>query len=232
MSKINILVVEDEKDILVLLKMYLTQEGYNISTAMSGQEAIDKINSHKPDLIMLDLMLPDFDGKDLCRLLKQNVKTQSIPIIILTAKNEDEDIITGLTIGADDYITKPFNFGVLIARIRTVLRRNCDMFNNTSVIQIQDLEINPDTFQVKVGENIIDLTNMEFQTLYLLTSNPGRVFSRNQILDAVKKDSITNLDRSIDALILRLRKKLSTDKNYIETVWGIGYRFREEKELN
>ena len=227
MHKVKILIIEDEKDILDLVKIHLVKEGFKISFAMSGQQAIDNINADKPDLVILDLMLPDMDGIDLCRLIKHNLKTQNIPIIMLTAKNKDSDIIAGLTIGADDYITKPFNLDILTARIKTVLRRKHDILGNMSIIKIHDLEINPDTHQVISNDEFNNLNNMELQALYLLAGNPDRVFTRNQILDAVKGDNIYNLDRSIDALIVRLRKKLSPDKNYIETVWGIGYRFKE-----
>lgn len=228
MSKGNILIIEDEKGIFELVDFNLIKEGYSTISAMSGTETLKVLQNKLPDLILLDLMLPDTDGLDLCRIIKGNPKTKHIPIIIVTAKNEEIDIVTGLTLGADDYITKPFSLKVLIARIKTALRKKKESpIEKNSVIKIQDIEINPDYHEVTVNNTPIDLTHMEFKILHLLASHPGRVFTRNQIIEEIRGDDHIIIDRTIDVMMVSIRKKLGNYDHNIETVWGVGYRFKD-----
>lgn len=228
MDKSSILIVEDEKGIQELICNTLEREGFSTNSAYSSSEALQVIITNNPDLIILDVMLPDMDGLSLCKIFKNNSKTENIPVIMLTAKNDDADIIAGFSLGADDYITKPFNLDILLHRIKAVLRRNKEIhISKDNTLQVQDLIVYPDRNQVQVNGDFVDLTHKEFQVLYLLVSNPGRVFTRDQISDFTNKVDSYTLERSVDALILRLRRKLSHEKDYIETVWGVGYRIKE-----
>jgi two-component system phosphate regulon response regulator PhoB len=195
---------------------------------LSGEEALRKARSEAFDLIVLDLMLPGIDGLEVTKKLKANDKTRHIPIVMLSAKGEEADIVTGLELGADDYITKPFSPRVLIARVRTALRRQIvTAENETAVIQIHELEIHPGRRTVLTEGNPVDLTYTEFQLLYILARRPGWVFTRGQIVDAVRGDDYPVTERSVDVQIVGLRKKLGTYGKYIETVRGVGYRLRE-----
>jgi two-component system phosphate regulon response regulator PhoB len=228
MAKEKILVVDDEEDILELVRYNLTREGYQVTGTLSGEAALKKARTEAFDLIVLDLMLPGIDGLEVAKKLKANEKTQAIPIVMLTAKGEEADIVTGLELGADDYITKPFSPRVLIARVRTALRRQTRKpDDDTSVIQIHDLEIHPGRRTVLAEGQPIELTYTEFQVLYILARRPGWVFTRGQIVDAVRGDDYPVTDRSVDVQIVGLRKKLGAHGKYIETVRGVGYRFRE-----
>ncbi len=228
MPKENILVVDDEEDILELVRFNLEKEGYQVTGAQTGEEALRKARSDSFDLIVLDLMLPGIDGLEVARKLKSSEKTQHIPIVMLTAKGEEADIVTGLELGADDYITKPFSPRVLIARVRTALRRKVRKAeDDTAVVQIHELEIHPGRRSVAAKGTLIDLTYTEFQVLYILARRPGWVFTRSQIVDAVRGDDYPVTDRSVDVQIVGLRKKLGLYGDYIETVRGVGYRFRE-----
>jgi two-component system phosphate regulon response regulator PhoB len=228
MPKDRILVVDDEEDILELIRYNLTREGYHITGALTGEEALEKARSETFDLIVLDLMLPGIDGLEVTKKLKANDKTQNTPIVMLTAKGEEADIVTGLELGADDYITKPFSPRVLIARVRTVLRRKAvQPGDDNAVVQIHELEIHPGRRSVLAEGNPVDLTYTEFQVLYILARRPGWVFTRGQIVDAVRGDDYPVTDRSVDVQIVGLRKKLGSFGKYIETVRGVGYRFRE-----
>jgi two-component system phosphate regulon response regulator PhoB len=229
MAKERILVVDDEEDILELVRYNLAREGYHVAGTLSGEEALRKARTEAFDLIVLDLMLPGIDGLEVTKKLKANEKTQHIPIVMLTAKGEEADIITGLELGADDYITKPFSPRILIARVRTALRRRISRSDDdTTVIQIHDLEIHPGRRSVLADGQPIDLTYTEFQVLYILARRPGWVFTRGQIVDAVRGDDYPVTDRSVDVQIVGLRKKLGIYGKYIETVRGVGYRFRED----
>ena len=228
MTKERILVVDDEEDILELVRYNLTKEGYQVTGTLSGEEALKKARAEAFDLIVLDLMLPGIDGLDVAKRLKTDEKTRNIPIVMLSAKGEEADIVTGLELGADDYITKPFSPRVMIARVRTALRRQTRMpDDDTSVVHIHDLEIHPGRRSVLAGGNPVDLTYTEFQVLYILARRPGWVFTRSQIVDAVRGDDYPVTDRSVDVQIVGLRKKLGSLGKYIETVRGVGYRFRE-----
>jgi two-component system phosphate regulon response regulator PhoB len=227
MAKERILVVEDDDDILQLLKYNLAKEGYKATGVVSGEEALKAVRLSVPDLILLDLMLPGVDGLEVCRLLKRDDRTGNIPIIMLTAKGEETDIVTGLELGADDYITKPFSPRVVLARVRTVLRRrHTEPLAEEAPIRINDMVIHPGHHEVLVADQSLDLTVTEFRLLYMLASRPGWVFTRTQIVKRVHGDDYPASDRSVDVQVVSLRKKLGPCGKYLETVRGIGYRFR------
>jgi DNA-binding response OmpR family regulator len=224
----RILVVEDEQDILELVRYNLARENYQVFCATSGEEGLEIIASESLDVIILDLMLPGMDGLEVTRRLKNNPKTQNVFIVMLTAKGSEADIVTGLELGADDYITKPFSPRVLLARIKAVIRRSRDEKpEGHKVIQFHNLTIHPGRREVRVGENLVTLTYTEFQVLCYLVRRPGWVFTRTQIVDAVRGDDYPVTDRSVDVQIVGLRKKLGSAGRYIETVRGVGYRFKE-----
>jgi two-component system phosphate regulon response regulator PhoB len=228
MAKERILVVDDEEDILELVRYNLTREGYQVSGAASGEAALKKAQSENFDLIVLDLMLPGIDGLEVAKQLKNRAATKSVPIIMLTAKGEEADIVTGLEIGADDYVTKPFSPRVLVARVRTVLRRKTQAPEmEGQIITVHNLQIHPGRRSVSIDDDPVDLTYTEFQVLYVLARRPGWVFTRSQIVDAVRGSDYPVTDRSVDVQIVGLRKKLGDFGSYIETVRGVGYRFKE-----
>ena len=227
MKKKHIIFVEDESDIQELVQFNLTREGFQVTGYTSGEEGLSAIKKVKPDLILLDLMLPGIDGLEICRQLKRDSKTENIPVIMITAKTEESDIVTGLELGADDYLTKPFSPKVLIARIRSVLRRQkAAKITSQSIINIENLSINPGKYEVLVDNKPLSLTLTEFQILHILSRRPGWVYTRNQLIDAVHGEDAIITDRSIDVQIVGLRKKLGKAGQYIETVRGIGYRFK------
>jgi two-component system alkaline phosphatase synthesis response regulator PhoP len=232
MPKERILVVEDEEDILELVRYNLVKEGYQVTGALTGEDALKKARAEVFDLIVLDLMLPGIDGLDVAKKLKSDPKTGHFPILMLTAKGEEADIVTGLELGADDYVTKPFSPRVLIARVRAILRRKTGKPDeeNASMLRIHDLEIDLGRRSVLVSGQAVDLTYTEFQVLYILARRPGWVFTRSQIVDAVRGDDYPVTDRSVDVQIVGLRKKLGPSNRYIETVRGVGYRFKENHE--
>ncbi|HEX3019220.1 MAG TPA: response regulator transcription factor [Chitinispirillaceae bacterium] len=228
MSSERILVIEDDEDIQTLITHNLTREGFKVTVAGNGIEGINKIRQETFDCIVLDLMLPGIDGLEICRQLKKDPNTQHIPITMVTAKGEESDIVTGLELGADDYIIKPFSPRVLVARIRSILRRNNQRtIDSESIITTNDIEIHPGRHEVLCKGKKVDLTYMEFQVLQLLASHPGWVFTRNKIIDNVRNDNYPVTDRSVDVVIVGLRKKLGDNGSLIETVRGVGYRFSE-----
>ncbi|HPD46012.1 MAG TPA: response regulator [Anaerohalosphaeraceae bacterium] len=222
----KILVVEDEEDVLELVRYNLGKNGYKVETAMSGEEALQKAMRINPDLILLDLMLPTVDGLEVCRKVKNDPRTQHVPVVMLTAKGEEADIVTGLEMGADDYVTKPFSPRVLMARVKAVLRRPAER-KETDVLVLGDLEIDPGRHRVAVKGESVDLTSTEFKLLHYLAQRAGWVFTRYQIVDAVHGSDYPVTDRSVDVQIVGLRKKLGSAGDYIETVRGVGYRFKE-----
>ncbi|AHC14333.1 response regulator [Salinispira pacifica] len=233
MAKESILCVEDEPDILELIRYNLEREGYTVFTADTGEKGLSMAASHHPALILLDLMLPGLDGLEVCRRLKKDHMLSHIPVIMLTAKTEDSDIITGLEVGADDYLSKPFSPKVLIARIRSVLRRvrgEVETLSQEDRIKIHDILIDVSRHEVFMGAEAIDLSATEFAILEFLARSPGWVFSRNKIIDAVKGKDYPVTERSVDVQILGLRKKLGTHGDYIETVRGVGYRMKPQEE--
>ena len=228
MAKHRILIVDDEADILELLQFNLEKEGYQVLTAATGESAVRTAQAKLPELVILDLMLPGIDGMEVCRILKRDARTANIPIIMLTAKTEDIDIVAGLELGAVDYVTKPFSPKVLVARIRAVFRRDSIPEGlDESVVQVHDLTINATRRIVMVGDDRIDLTASEFDILYFLASHPGWVYSRDRIISAIKGDDYPVTERSIDVQIVGLRRKLGNAGDLIETVRGVGYRFKE-----
>ena len=228
MPKEKILVVDDEEDILELVRYNLEREGFQVTCAESGEKAMERTRQEAPELIVLDLMLPGIDGLEVARRLKQDQKTAALPIVMLTAKGEEADIVTGLELGADDYITKPFSPRVLIARIKAVLRRQSQQAEDPDrILNIGNLLIDPRRRSVSADDQHIDLTYSEFQILLFLAARPGWVFTRSQIVDAVRGENYPVTDRSVDVQIAGLRKKLGQYSAYIETVRGVGYRFKE-----
>jgi two-component system phosphate regulon response regulator PhoB len=228
MAKERILVVDDEEDILELVRFHLAREGYQLTLAATGEEALKRAKLETFDLVVLDLMLPGLDGLEVAKALKADARTKSLPIVMLTAKGEDADVVSGLEIGADDYVTKPFSPRVLTARVKAVLRRRSKAASDdTKVITIHDLEIHPGRRAVLAGGKALELTYTEFQLLTVLARRPGWVFTRSQIVDAVRGSDYPVTDRSVDVQVVGLRKKLGAYGHYIETVRGVGYRFKE-----
>lgn len=231
MAKNKILVVDDEKDILDLVEYNLKQEGYKVTCVLTGEEALDSIREKKPDLILLDLMLPGVDGFEVCRQLKRDEQTRDIPVVMLTAKGEDIDVVTGLELGADDYIVKPFSPRILIARIRAVLRKKQasipDASDQEDILTRHDIRIDPRRHHVTVKGTSVELTYSEFKLLKLLAERPGWVYSRYQIVDALRGEDYPVTERSVDVQIVGLRKKLGAAGKFIQTVRGVGYRMKE-----
>lgn len=228
-AKKHILVVEDEEDVLELLRFNLTREGFSVATATRGEEGLKAVAQKRPDLILLDLMLPELSGLEVCRQLKKDPKTAGIPVIMVTAKDAEADIVVGLEVGADDYVTKPFSVKVLISRIRVVLRRQqLQSYDPKAELHIRDLEISPGRFLVLArGKPIEGLTLTDFRLLHFLASRPGWVLNRQQILDAVRGEDVAVTERAVDVQMVSLRKKLGPRADYIEAVRGVGYRFKD-----
>lgn len=229
MEKIRILVVEDETPIQELLQFNLERKKYRVKVVDSGEEALSAAGPYRPDLILLDIMLPGADGLEVCKKLKADPATAPIPIIMLTALSEEADIVTGLELGADDYITKPFSPRILLARVKAALRRIPEAQHSDASIRIHGISIDTHRHKVEVDDQEVTLTFTEFRVLHLIASQPGRVFTRYQIVDAVHGDDYPVTDRSVDVQIVGLRKKLGRAGGCIETVRGIGYRFKEEE---
>ncbi len=230
MPKESILVVEDESSILELVTFNLKKDGYAVEGVETGEEALEAAATEDLDLIILDLMLPGVDGLSVCKKLKADPETAGIPIVMLTAKSEEADIVTGLELGADDYITKPFSPRVLLARVRAVLRRSeKEVPDNDSVIKVHDLTIHPGRHEVLLNDEPVDLTNTEFQLIHMLARRPGWVFTRDQIIDNIRGRDYPVTDRSVDVQIAGLRKKLGEASDCIETVRGVGYKMKEER---
>lgn len=231
MAKEKILIVEDEEDIQELIRYNLEKEGFqNLKVVDSGEGAIEALKTFTPDMILLDLMLPGIDGLAVCRQLKSVADTAVIPIIMLTAKSEETDIIIGLEMGADDYIAKPFSNKVLVARIKSVLRRRKQSLtdDNAGILKRGGLLMNRGKREVTLNGLNITMTFSEFEILYMLAKRPGWVFTRNQIVNEVKGDDYPVTERAIDVQIVGLRKKLKGAEDMIETVRGVGYRFKND----
>lgn len=222
----RILVVDDERDILELITYNLGREGYRVETVTSGEAALATTRTFRPDLIVLDLMLPGLDGVEVCRRLKQNDDTGHIPVLMLTAKSEDADVVTGLEIGADDYVTKPFSPRVLVARIRAALRRVSAVTAAPSIVEVHGISIDLARHEVRTAGATVELSPTEFAVLEFLARNPGWVYSRAQIIDGVKGPDYPVTERSVDVQILGLRKKLGNAGTVVETVRGVGYRMK------
>jgi phosphate regulon transcriptional regulator PhoB len=230
----RILVVDDEKDIVELISYNLEKEGFAVAKAYDGEAAVKNVKTHKPDLMILDLMLPKMNGLDVCRVIRGNAETAGLPIIMLTAKGEEVDKIIGLEIGADDYMTKPFSVKELVARVRSILRRLQDKTNRADKEEFsyQGLKINYVSCHVSANGKAVTLSPTEMKLLFFLSRNPGRVYSRNQLLDHVWGDETFITDRAVDVHIRRLRSQIEKDlenPKYILTVRGFGYKFADMK---
>ena len=226
-AKEQVLVVDDEEDILELVRYNLDKEGYQVMCVRSGEEALQAVKSGAPDLIVLDLMLPGMDGLDVCRSLKRAPTTEHIPVVMLSAKGSEADVVTGLELGADDYIAKPFSPRVLTARLKSVLRRKREALpSDSEPITRDELYVNPGRREVLIKGRPVELTNTEFKLLHLLARQPGWVFTRDRIVDLVHGEDYPVTDRSVDVQVVGLRKKLGKFGKQIETVRGVGYRFR------
>jgi two-component system alkaline phosphatase synthesis response regulator PhoP len=224
----RILVVDDEDDLLELVRYNLTKEGYEVECTGSGEEALKLVRRQPPDLIVLDWMLPTVDGLEVCRRLKGDLKTRDVPIVMLTAKGEETDMIAGLERGADDYIAKPFSPKVLAARVRALLRRHEARRREEldTTVEVHELSIHPGRHEATLAGQPLELTYTEFALLQFLARRPGWAYTRTQIVDAVKGEDYPVTERSVDVQVAGLRKKLGAYGNYIETVRGVGYRFR------
>lgn len=222
-----VLVVDDEADVLELVKYNLEKNGYRVITAMTGEEAVKKAASALPNLVVLDLMLPGIDGLEVCKQLKSKPKTENIPVVMLTAKGEESDVVVGLEVGADDYITKPFSPKVLIARVRRILHRSTIQQRDDTPVSVCDMSIDPSRHEVLVKGKRVELTYTEFKILYTLAKRPGFVFTRYQIVDLVHGNNYLVTERAVDVQIVSLRRKLGSCGKYIETVRGVGYRFKD-----
>ena len=227
MEKTTILIVDDEEDIIELVQLNLAREGYQTLACTTGEKALQIAGSKRPDLVILDLMLPGIDGMEVCRRLKANPDTRQIPVLMLTAKGEEADIVAGLELGAGDYVTKPFSGKVLAARVRRLLRSQGEETDDRSTIRVQDLMIDPTRHEVLVGGNPVPLTLSEFSILHMLAMRPGVVFTRYQIVDRIRGSEYLVTDRAVDVQIVGLRRKLGSYGKLIETVRGVGYRLRD-----
>jgi two-component system phosphate regulon response regulator PhoB len=230
-KKMTVLIVEDEEDILALLQFNLIKTGYEVLCASCGEEGLALFEERRPDLVLLDLMLPGIDGLEICRRLKAKEESRDIPIIMLTARGEERDVVQGLEMGADDYVAKPFSVKVLLARVQAVLRRNGGdkaAEGQEDVLIFDELAIHSGRNQVLVCGHPVELTFTEFRVLEALASRPGWVFTRYQIVNAVRGEDYAVTDRAVDVQIAGLRKKLGPCGFYIETVRGVGYRFKEQ----
>ncbi|MBN2205554.1 MAG: response regulator [Thermoleophilia bacterium] len=233
MARETVLVVDDEEDILELVKYNLAKEGYTVVAVASGEDALAASRTKLPDAVVLDLMLPGLDGLEVCRRMKSDPTTRHIPIVMLTAKGTEADIVTGLELGASDYVTKPFSPRVLTARVKAVLRRDTESTDEGGVLRVRQLTIHPGRHEVLAGDVPVSLTATEFRILVFLSRRPGWVFTRQQIVDAAQGDDVYVADRfvtdrSVDVHIVSLRRKLGACGAYIETVRGVGYRLRDD----
>lgn len=228
MQKVKVLLIEDEEDIASLIKLQGELEGYKIYTENDGLNGYLAIEREKPDLIVLDIMLPGLSGLDVCRKVKNNPNLQNIPIIMISAKSEELDVVLGLELGADDYVAKPFSLKVLFSRMKAVLRRGKESETESKILTFSDFTMEVDRYLLRKKDKPIALTLSEFGILRRLLMNRGKVLTRNQLLDDVQNDDAFIIDRNIDVHIASLRKKLGPSFDGIETVRGVGYRFKDE----
>ncbi len=227
--KKSIFVIDDEKDIREILKINLESEGYQVITFSSADDAKKGFVSERPDLIILDVMMEGKDGFEFCRDIRSNDKLRSIPVIFLSAKSGEFDKVLGLELGGDDYLTKPFSIKELRSRIKAVLRRSSEVpdINKPVILKYKGVELNPDMYSLKVDNEEIKLTKTELNILSLFMENPGKIFSRDNIINSVRGHDVFVVDRTIDVHIMNLRKKLGDYKNIITTFSGVGYGFKE-----
>jgi two-component system alkaline phosphatase synthesis response regulator PhoP len=231
----RILVVDDDPHIVRLLQSYLAKEGLTVFTAHDGEMALHLIRREHPDLVVLDLMLPKRDGWELTRLMRADDQLTTIPILMVTARVEDGDKIMGLELGADDYVTKPFNPPEVVARVRAILRRAQGGARPSPIIQVRDLRLDREQHTVSVAERLLDVTPTEFALLRTLMENPNRAFTRGELIEKALGYEYEGMERTVDSHIKNLRKKIERDASnptYIETVFGVGYRLRAEKGIS
>lgn len=230
-QKKRILLIEDEEDIAALIKLQAEISGYKLHVEVDGINGYRAIEREKPDLVILDIMLPGENGLDVCRKMKSNPDTKNIPAIILSAKGEELDVVLGLELGADDYVPKPFSPKILFSRIKAVLRRGKEPEKSTKAAKYGEFTLEIDRYILRKNDKVIPLTLSEFGILRRLVTNRGKVLTRNQLLDDINNDDAFIVDRNIDVHIASLRKKLGPTFDWIETVRGVGYRFREDPAL-
>jgi two-component system phosphate regulon response regulator PhoB len=230
MAKKIVLVIDDEKDLIELVRYNLEREGFEVRGALDGETGLAKAMKELPDVVLVDLMLPGIDGLEVCRLLRAESRTAGIPLIMLTAKAAESDRVVGLELGADDYVTKPFSPRELTARVRALLRRTSTRGEPVATIRRGDLAIDSARREVTCGDTAVMLTATEFRLLYFLASHPGRVFSRDELIDGALGQGVEVLDRTVDVHVMALRKKLGKRGDWIETVRGFGYKFREGED--
>ncbi len=228
MAKPTILIIEDERSLLEILAYNLTNEGFEVLTAADGQDGLRRAKTSVPDLVVLDLMLPGLDGLQVCRQIRSDPKTQSIRILMLTAKSEEVDEIVGFNMGADDYVAKPFKIKPLISRIKALLRRPSAEQQSGETVAIEGIEIDRTNHTAKLDGVDLQLTPTEFKMLWTMMRRPGRPYSRNELLDNARGEDANALERTIDVHVRSLRQKLGDKGRFVETVRGIGYRFKAE----
>ncbi len=226
-QKKRILLIEDEEDIASLIKLQAELSGYKLHVEVDGINGFRAIEREKPDLVILDIMLPGQNGLDVCRKMKSHPELKNIPVVIISAKDEELDVVLGLELGADDYVPKPFSPRILFSRIKAVLRRGKEQDKSPKTLSFGDFFMEPERYSLKKGDKGIPVTLSEFGILRRLVANRGKVLTRNQLLDDVHNDDAFIVDRNIDVHIASLRKKLGPNFNWIETVRGVGYRFKE-----
>lgn len=232
MSRTTVALVEDDRDVSALIKKTLEGANFEVGAYEAGKKGLERIQAQPPALVILDLNLPDMDGLDLCKQLKSDRATQSIPLLMISARDDEADIVSGLELGADDYVTKPFSPRVLLARVRAVLRRReREEVGQDAVLAYGDYLIDPRRFEIRYKEQILQFTKSEFRIMHLFCRKPGWVFTRNQIVEAVHGEMTPVTARSVDVLIVGLRQKLGDNGALIETVRGIGYRVRENPQV-
>ncbi len=228
MEKSRLLLIEDEEDIASLIKLQAELAGYKLHVEVDGVNGLRAIERERPDLVVLDLMLPGQSGLDVCRKMKGNPDLKHIPIIIISARSEELDVVLGLELGADDYVTKPFSPKVLFSRIKAIFRRVSEEGKRPTIIKFGQFLVDVDKYQILKGDHPISLTLSEFGIIRRLAGNQGKVMTRNQLLDDVQNDDAFIIDRNIDVHVASLRKKLGPNFRWIETVRGVGYRLKEE----
>jgi DNA-binding response OmpR family regulator len=229
MQKPRILLIEDEEDIAALIKLQADISGYKLLVEVDGLNGMRAVEREKPDLVILDIMLPGQSGLDVCRKIKTNPELKDIPVIMLSAKSEEIDVILGLELGADDYVSKPFSPKILFSRVRAVLRRGKDQEKPQKILIFDQFTLEVDSYQLRKKDKSITLTFSEFGILRRLISHRGKVLTRNQLLDELQSSDAFVVDRNIDVHIASLRKKLGPNFHWIETVRGVGYRFKDEE---
>ena len=232
MSKSRIQIVEDDSSLAEVLDYNLSQEGYETQVSRDGQQGLREIRLRLPDLVVLDLMLPMVDGLEVCRQLRKDPATQNILVLMLTARSEESDQLVGFSVGADDYVTKPFSVKVLLQRINALLRRRDQTKSDRDLIVSQGIMIDRRRHRATIGDKPLDLTPSEFELLTALVRQPGRAFSRAELIDVALGDDAIVLERTIDVHIRALRKKLTSHADLIQTVRGIGYRFRDPADIS